>query len=141
MLKVIKIHERIIAQSQQFIEFIRKVPLNKLIALICHTRPINDSAFSHMGRKEDIHCVCKVIGFNKESIRIRLIAVEKIFYPLNCIEWSISQGRETTDLHIKMRDIKNFTWKEINKKDLPLYINYELKTCLFDAMLKGKHQK
>jgi len=139
--KAIEIHQNLIARYEQYIEFLKKVPTNKMIDLTCHTYAGDGPSW--MGPLIDIHCICKVFGFNKESIRVTVIAAEKLFHPLTDIPRTeehykqMGKPRQITDSHIKLRIIKDFTWKEVNKKDLPLYVGYEFKTHLYDAILKG----
>lgn len=132
--KVIEIHEKLMKRSGNYIQFINTVPMNRTILLHTSTR-------YHM-RKEDItfNCVVKVIGFNKDSVRVRTIAIEKAdYHPFSTIKWKNENGEKVTDTIIKIRTLKNFKWTVVSKEDLPLFIDYEFKSCLYDAILSGNH--
>ena len=151
--KVIEIHQGIIAQSQKYIDFIERVPLHQMIGITCHTYPVSLHPSPHpagtpwqsIKRKgTDIHCVCKVFGFNKESIRVSVIAVEHLFFPLTELprkeerQKQTGEMKEITDTHIKLAVIKDFTWHEVTSKELPLYVHYDYKTVLFEKLMKGE---
>lgn len=126
--KVIEIHQQKILKSQQYLDFMEQVPMNKTISITAY--PIVYPTWQT--KKTD--CIVKVIGFNKESVRVRVIAVEHMFFPVTSLK-----SENKTDCYIKIKEIQNFTWKEVPKKHLPLYIGYEYKSCLFEAILKGSH--
>jgi len=138
--KVIEVHNEIIKRSQQFIEFINKVPMDRMICLVVHDVLAKSWAPHTSG--EDIQVICKVIGFNKESIRVDVIASEMLFHPISEIPRTNEHYKQrgmskvVTASHIKLVSLKDFTWTEVNKKDLPLFIGYEFKTILFDRLLK-----
>lgn len=155
-IKIVQVHQRIIKKSQRYINFVKKVPMFKMLRLNCYTLPIQEGKAA----LEEIHCICKVIGFNKDSVRVRVIAAEKIFHPLSellrkqkryqeqeqgslpPLENSLLyyqrpiKKKDITDSHIKLGALKNYGWQEIDRKDLPLYIGYEFKSILFEEMLK-----
>jgi len=132
--KVIEIHENIIKLSEDYIQFINTVPMNKTILL--------QTSLHYYMRKENItfNSVVKVIGFNKDSVRVRTIAIEKAdYHPFNTLKWKNKKGEQVTDTIIKINTLKNFKWTAVSKEDLPLFIDYEFKSCLYDAILSGNH--
>jgi len=132
--KVIEIHEKSMRLSGDYIQFINTVPMNKTILL--------QTSLHYYMRKEYItfNCVVKVIGFNKGSVRVRTIAIEKAaYYPFSTIKWKNENGERITDTIIKINTLKNFKWTVVSKEDLPLFIDYEFKSYLYDAILSGNH--
>lgn len=138
--KAIETHRNIIALHEKYITFIEHVPQNKLISLVCHTYGYP----YFIGRKKrGIEVICEVIGFNKNSIRVNVVAAEVLFYPFTdmvkkeaCHNMQ-GESKNIISSHIKFDNIKDFKWTEVDKKDLPLYVEFEFKTVLYDQLLSG----
>ncbi len=94
--------------------FIKSVPIDELIL-------INFKCYNKAGE-----VLLKVEGFNKVSIAVSIIAVSKE----HLIHLKGKDGK-----FLKFKYIVDRAWKKVNEEDLPLYINYEVKTPLFEQLL------
>lgn len=142
--KTLKYLEFIITEAQRSLELIRSIPIG--VPIILHTYVympeeravklekegyiITKSKWSRDWKRVLTKNACIVEGYNNLSLRIRLIAANFACYPFT--------KRATENTHfmsIKYREIASWSTLDI-KTNLLLMVNYEIKTHLFDELLK-----
>lgn len=139
--------EFIITDTQHTIDLIRNIPIG--IPIILHTNVyLPEAQAIDMEKKGYIitnsrwsryKCgltknPCIVENYNKISLKIKLIAAELSIYPFT------KRGTKNLLMNIKYRDI--VTWSTLDiKTNLLLMVNYEIKTYLFDELLKVEGTK
>lgn len=144
--KIFKYLESFIAETQRTVELIRSVPIG--VPIILHSNvymPLARAAelekegyivtvlkWNRGWRRVLSKNACIVEDYNKQSFKISLVAAEFARYPFT--------QRATEKAHfmnIKYRD--TVTWSALDiKTNLLLMVNYEIKTHLFDKLLKGE---
>jgi hypothetical protein len=144
--KIFKYLESLIAETQRIVELIRSVPIG--VPIILHSNVYMPEARAAKLEKEGYIVTvlkmssgwkrvltknaCIVEGYNNLSFRIRLIAAEFAYYP-----FTQRATEKTLLMNMKYKDI--ITWSALDiKTNLLLMVNYEIKTHLFDELLKGE---
>lgn len=114
--------------------------LNKAIRLIHSIKPGIIYRFTFGKNKETHLCIATLHSFNRESIRLNILATDKA-YPIVRAPWSgtlnQNRGKNPSPDYVQSLGfayIKN--WEELPNQDLALCLGYDIKTQYLERFFK-----
>ena len=115
--QIVKGYRGKILRLSQLTGILESIPLQTPIL-------IRSKAFRDSWDNSDV--LCRVLHFNKETLAIALIAVEKDLYPF------FGRNRLALDYRYILE------WRPLDVKNLPVYLTWDRRTPEFESLLKGK---
>ena len=117
-------HHEHIKTHQRCLEVINKIPLNKILL-------IRATAYSSY-RWRDSDMIVKPIKFNLDTLRCRVLAIELQTSASELMQQNLKVAIEA----IRYSNIRS--WREFDRQDAPLYINWYARSYEFNKMAFDK---
>jgi len=133
--RAIEYYEKKVKEHLTALEIIKSIPMNKVLHITTRQCLLQDlTSYKKVGKVAGGKVVIP-LTWNGDSIRCQVLAVEHLCYDSRAILEKVKRGDDCKD---PIRFLEFLNWKEFNKNDAGLYVNWvaitpEFKRIAFDA--------